>query len=121
MHDLWHLIGSDLDVSAAGDLRPVSGSERAKQRILRRLLTSPGEYLFHPEYGAGLGKKVGETVNPGEWKALIRGQMLLEEAVAPAPPPTVKLSLTEGGVSVSVAYTDATAGTTEILSFDVTR
>lgn len=121
MYDLWHLTGSDLDVTAAGDLRPVSGSERAKQRILRRLLTSPGEYLFHPEYGAGLGKKVGETVNPGEWKALIRGQMLLEEAVAPAPPPTVKLSLTEGGVSVSVAYTDATAGTTEILSFDVRR
>lgn len=121
MHDLFHLIGSDLEVSAAGDLRPVSDTDRVKQRILRRLLTSPGEYLFHPEYGAGLGKKVGETVNDSEWKALIRGQMLLEDAVAPTPPPTIKFRLIEGGVSVSVAYTDATAGTSEILRFDVTR
>jgi hypothetical protein len=121
MYDLYHFTGGDLDGSSTGDLRTPSGGERGKQRILRRLLTNPGDYVFHPEYGAGLGKKVGETVKPGEWKSLISGQMLLEESVSSQPPPVVRLALIEGGVSVSLAYTDAMTGSPETLSFDVTR
>ncbi|KTR90451.1 hypothetical protein [Pantoea dispersa] len=121
MHDLYHFTGGDLGPSSTGDLRTAVGGEHAKQRILRRLLTNPGDYLFHPEYGAGLGKKVGETLKPGEWRALIRGQMLLEDAVSRHPPPAVKLALIEGGISVSIAYTDAITGTPETLHFDVMR
>lgn len=121
MHDIFHVIGGDLEVSSTGSLLTSSGSERAKQRILRRLLTNPGDYVFHPTYGAGLGKKVGEAVKLGEWKALITGQMLLEEAVASKPPPEVKLTRFEEGVSVSLTYTDALSGSQEILSFDITR
>ncbi|MCG7388743.1 phage tail protein [Pantoea sp. ACRSB] len=121
MYDIHHYVGGDLSTSPAGDLRPVSGTERGRQRILRRLMTNPGEYVFHPDYGAGLGQKVGQNVNLNEWKTLISGQMLLEDAVAASPPPTVALSLIEGGVSVAVAYTDASTGTPETLSFDVTR
>lgn len=47
--------------------------------------------------------------------------MLLEEAVAHYPPPVVKLVLIEGGVSVSIVYTDALTGTPETLHFDVAR
>ncbi|MER5029668.1 phage tail protein [Pantoea anthophila] len=121
MHDLCHFTGGDLDVSSTGDLRTASDSTRTKQRILRRLLTNPGDYVFHPEYGAGLGKKIGEAVRPGEWKALISGQMLLEEAVASHPPPVVKLMRIEGGVSVSVSYTEVMSGAGETLHFDITR
>ncbi|TPE14910.1 phage tail protein [Pantoea vagans] len=121
MHDLYHFTGGDLAPSSTGDLRTVSASDRTKQRILRRLLTNPGDYVFHPEYGAGLGKKIGEAVRPGEWKALISGQMLLEEAVASHPPPVVRLNRIEGGISVSASYTDAMTGTPETLIFDVTR
>ena len=121
MYDIYHFTGGDLEGSSTGDLRTASGVERGKQRILRRLLTNPGDYVFHPEYGAGLGKKVGETVKPGEWKALITGQMLIEECVAIQPPPVVKLAFIEGGVCVSLAYTDAMTGSPETLSFDVTR
>lgn len=121
MYDLYHMMGGDFDVSPVGDLRPVNDRERGRQRILRRLLTNPGDYLFHPDYGAGLGKKVGENIHPGEWRALIVGQMLLEEAVSSSPPPQVRLSLIEGGVSVSVSYTDALTDTPETLRFDVTR
>jgi len=119
MYDIWHFTGGDLNISPAGDLRPVSSMERGKQRILRRLMTNPGEYLFHPEYGAGLGAKVGDVVHVNEWKALIRGQLLLEEAVAQQPPPEVTLSLISQGVSVIIRYTDAIAGTPETLIFDV--
>jgi len=121
MHDLYHFTGGDLDASSTGDLRPASGSEYEKQRILRRLMTNSGDYLFHPEYGAGLGKKIGEPVRAGEWKALISGQMLLENSVASHPPPVVKLALIESGVSVSLVYTNATTGAPEMLHFDVTR
>lgn len=121
MHDLYHFAGGDLNSSSTGDLRTASGSDRTKQRILRRLLTNSGDYLFHPEYGAGLGKKIGEAVRSGEWKSLISGQMLLEDAVAPHPPPVVNLTLIEGGVSVSIAYSDALTGMPETLNFDVTR
>ncbi|MGA7584842.1 MAG: hypothetical protein WCB03_02320 [Rouxiella badensis] len=84
-------------------------------------MTNPGDYIFHPAYGASLGQKVGESVNINEWKALILGQMLLEDAVAQDPTPTVTLTIIEQGVSVYVSYTDATTGTPATLSFDVTR
>ncbi|WP_217548789.1 phage tail protein [Pantoea sp. GbtcB22] len=121
MYDIYHYVGGELSTSPAGDLRPVSSTERGKQRILRRLMTNPGDYVFHPEYGAGLGNKVGQSVNLNEWKALISGQMLLEDTVASNPAPTVSLSLVEGGVSVNIKYTDSTSNTPETLSFDVTR
>lgn len=121
MYDLYHFIGGDLSTSPTGDLRPVSDTERGTQRVLRRLMTNPGEYVFHPDYGAGLGKKVGQTVNLNEWKSLILGQMLLEDCVAVTPVPTVTLTIISEGVSAYITYTDATTGTPATLSFDVTR
>lgn len=53
MYDLFHYVGTDLSVSPSGDLLSVTGTERRKQKILRRLITNPGELVFHPEYGAG--------------------------------------------------------------------
>lgn len=121
MQDLYHYIGSDLSTSPTGDLMPVSDIERGKQRVLRRLLTNPGDYIFHPDYGAGLGQKVGEILNVGEWTALIRGQMLLEDCVASQPAPTISLKSIQDGVTVSIAYTDAPSGQPATLSFSLTR
>lgn len=121
MKDIYHYIGGDLSTSPTGDLRPVENTERGKQRVLRRLLTNPGDYIYHPTYGAGLGQKVGESVNINEWTALILGQMLLEDVVAQDPAPTITLNIIEQGISVYASYTDATSGTPATLSFDVTR
>ncbi|WP_028534226.1 hypothetical protein [Paludibacterium yongneupense] len=120
MIDLYHYVGSDLSKSPSGDLKPVTGLERGKQRVLRRLMTNPGDYIFHPDYGAGLGRKVGDIVNVKEWKALILGQMLLESCVAADPEPTVDVKVIEGGASVFIQYTDSGTGETAALSFDVT-
>lgn len=121
MYDLWHYIGGDLKSSSTGDLGQASGPERGKQRILRRLMTNPGDYLFHPAYGAGLGSKVGAGLSPAELKTLISGQMLLEACVAPVPPPVVSLTLVEQGVSVQIRYHDSVSGTAQSLLFDLTR
>ncbi len=48
MYDLYHYVGTDLSVSPSGDLLSVTGTERRKQKILRRLITNPGELVFSP-------------------------------------------------------------------------
>lgn len=125
LSDLSHLIGGDLSASAAGDAAAVSGTERGQQRVLRRLLTSPGEYIFQPDYGAGLPQWVGRTADLPALRALIRSQMLLEACVARSPEPVVDVqpigNTSGGGFSVRITYTDAPSGETVVTSFDVTR
>ncbi|QIY81514.1 phage tail protein [Chromobacterium violaceum] len=120
MNDLHHYIGSDLTTSPTGGVTTVSGIERGKQRVLRRLLTNPGDYVFHPDYGAGLGAYVGQIVNIPQLTGLIRGQMLLEDVVANTPTPAVQITQQDDGtLSVSVRYTDAPSGEPTTLAFDV--
>lgn len=121
MSDLNHIIYSDLTTSATGDLATVSGIEVGRQRVLRRLLTNPGDYPFHPSYGAGLAQMVGDTADIGRITARIRGQMLQEASVAQQPEPVIQVSLIPGGVTCAIRYTDAPSGQQAGLSFNVTN
>lgn len=121
--DLDQYIGADLTPSATGDIQTATDTMRGQQRVLRRLLTNPGDYIFHPDYGAGLPAWVGKTADIGKMKALIRGQMLLEAAVAKSSTPDISITAISsgdgGGFAVSVRYTDAFSGTPVSLSFNV--
>lgn len=119
--DLDHYFGDDLSV-AGGDFATVSGTVRGKQRVLRRLLTNPGGYLFHPDYGAGLPAYIGLPLDAKKLSALIRSQLALEEAVAQLPAPLITVSPTAdpAGFTVGLQYNDAVTNTPVILSFDVT-
>lgn len=121
MNDLYCYWGSDLTASATGDLLPVDTTIRGQQRILRRLLTNPGDYIFHPEYGAGLPRFVGSVADPQKIRALIRGQVLLEDSVAKTPEPDVSLQFIPGGISVTIKYADVASKTTQTLSFQVSK
>ena len=125
LSDLNHYIGGDLAATAGGDLAPIDGTTRGQQRVLRRLLTNPGEYIFHPEYGAGLPQWIGRIADLAQMSGLIRGQMLLEDVVAKSPEPVVDVRpiprTSGGGFAVSITYTDAATGKAETLSFDVTE
>lgn len=121
MNDLFHYFGGDLNASATGDLRPVSGPERTKQRILRRLLTNPGDYIWHPDYGAGLPRYVGSVIDVSQMQALVRGQVLLEESVARTPEPIVEVQTIPGGMTVTIQYVEADTNTPQLLSFNVTK
>ncbi len=121
MKDLNHYVGGDLSRSPTGSLSPVEGIERGKQRILRRLITNPGDYLFHPEYGAGLGRYVGALTNTPEIIALIRGQIRLEDCVAKKPAPVIAVSSSNETLSVNIGYTDSATGEPVTLSFEVNR
>lgn len=104
LQDVDHVWDVDLRLSPSGDLGRVSGLERSKQRVLRRLLTNPGDYIWHPEYGAGLPRKVGSTLDVAKLTALIRGQMLLEVSVARSPAPTVSVQAIPNGAAIRISY-----------------
>ena len=120
--DLNQWYGSDLSASTQGDISTVSGTIRGQQRVLRRLLTNPGGYIWEPTYGAGLPQWVGRIIDIPKVQALCISQMLLESVVAPSPPPTVSVTQSASDLTqfnVLVTYTDMPTSQPVILSFTV--
>jgi hypothetical protein len=119
MPELAHAWGADLQVGPTGDLALVSGTQRGQQRVLRRLLTNPGDYIWQLPYGAGLARFVGQPGGVAAIRAAIRGQIFKEPAVARTPEPAISVSFEPGSVFVQIQYADAATGETQILSFSV--
>jgi hypothetical protein len=120
MADAWHCFGGDLSVGPTGDIGCASGADLVQQRLLRRLLTNPGDYVWNPGYGAGLGQFLGRPVDAGRIQAAIRGQVVREAAVARQPEPEIEVAADmAGGVSVQIRYAEAGSGATRNLAFTV--
>jgi hypothetical protein len=122
LNDLFHYWGNDLVASGSGDLLTVSGTLRGQQRVLRRLLTNPGDYLGHADYGAGLPSFLGQPIDAQKIQGAIRSQMLLEDAVAQTPDPVIVVNQSAAdntAFTVSIAYNDADTNTPVTLSFNV--
>lgn len=119
--DLAHQFGSDLVVGPTGDLATLDVPAVTVQRLLRRLLTNPGDYIWHPDYGAGLPRFVGQTINARVIEGVVRGQIFQESGVARVPEPTIRVTANvDGTVSLQIQYTDAAVKKPSVLSFDVT-
>ncbi|HQT89694.1 MAG TPA: hypothetical protein PK677_14295 [Acidiphilium sp.] len=118
MSDISHYFGSDLSLSASGDLLTVAqGAGLTKQRILRRLLTPQGGYIWELPYGAGLPALIGQPVTPMAIQNAVRAQIFNEATVAKAPEPVITVTATTGGTfTVTIAYTDAVSGQPQILT-----
>jgi hypothetical protein len=120
MPDVSHQFGSDLTVGPTGDLAVASGSALGQQRVLRRLLTNPGDYIWQLDYGAGLAGFVGQPARVAQIRAVIRGQIFREAAVATTPEPVVDVQFDGNGtLFVDIRYADAATGQTQILAFSV--
>ncbi len=120
MADLSLLFGGDLNVGPTGDLALSDGSALTEQRVLRRLLTNVGDYLWQLNYGAGLGQFVGQPAAATVISGIVRTQMLLEAAVSRSPAPTVGVTSTvDGTVNLTIQYVDALVGQTNLLSFSL--
>ena len=116
MPDIAHVIGSDLAIGPSGDLATVDLADWTQQRILRRLLTNAGGYIWNPSYGSGLQAMVGSPISAQQTAAIIRRQMNLEAAVSATPEPTVTLQSEQTGtVFATVSYTDAQTATPQML------
>ena len=125
LNDLSQYMGADLSPSSTGDLQSCTNSLRSQQRVLRRLLTNPGDYIFQLDYGTGLAKYIGQTTNIPEITALIKGQLFLEDSVGQSPEPIINVTPINGGItggiSVEILYSDAATGQPVNLNFSVNR
>jgi phage baseplate assembly protein W len=120
MPDVSQLYGNDLVVAPGGDLATVDGTILGQQRVLRRLLTNPGDYLWNPSYGAGLAQFVGRPASQPRIRSVIRGQIFQESVVARLPEPVIDVQVTTAGtVTALISYADSTTGETQVLSFSV--
>ncbi|AVA33372.1 phage tail protein [Cupriavidus metallidurans] len=121
LNDINHWVGGDIATSATGDLGTANGDLRTQQRIVRRLVTNPGDYIFHPDYGAGLPAKIGQTLDIQALRGLIRSQVLMEEGVAQSPEPQIDVSAITNGVSVHILYTSSVTRRPVSLNFNVNK
>lgn len=113
--------GNDLVLSSTGDLQTVSGAARSEQRVLRRLLTVPGNYIWHPEYGAGVPALIGQALSLDlfdQIKALIKANIFLEESVAQTPPPDIFLQTIQSGLFCQINYIDNPTKESIVLTFN---
>ena len=114
--------GGDLSSTETGDLVTVADPGLGTERVVRRLLTNPGAYIWQPGYGAGLARFVGQPIDTAGIEALIRSQMLLEPAVAVDPAPVVLVRPDPGGtLYVQVRYADAETAQATTLNIQVPR
>ena len=120
MWDAALMWGGDLTVGAGGDLLLANGTELGQERLLRRLLTNPADYIWQPTYGAGLGQFVGEANVSQAITGLIHAQITQETTVAALPVPIVTANGSPtGNVMVGIKYADTTSGAGQTLSFSM--
>lgn len=124
MNDIYHYFGNDIQASVNGDLLTVDGITKGQQRILRRLLTNPGDYIYHTDYGAGLPRYVGQALSTAKYqeiKGLITSQIFLESCVSKTPAPVITLNANQNTLFCEIQYTDAQTNLPQVLSFSVTN
>jgi hypothetical protein len=119
MADAGLYFGGDLLLSATGDLLAVDSVLESNQRILRRLLTNAGDYIWQLNYGAGLPKRIGSTMDENELRSLITSQMQLEQSVLQNPPPQILLDDIGNGFEIDITYVEQDSKAPVTLSFDV--
>jgi hypothetical protein len=122
--EVSHYFGSDILTSVNGDLQSVDVLTLSNQRILRRLLTNPGAYIWHLDYGAGLPAYIGQTLSNSKIQeiiGIIRNQIFLETSVSQIPAPIITITPITDGIYCSIQYTEATTQTLQLLTFNVSN
>jgi hypothetical protein len=120
MSDAYHIYNSDLVPSANGDLLTVDSLLESEQRVLRRLMTNPQDYIWQPTYGAGLPAKIGDPFDVATIESIVQSQMFIEDSVVRDPPPDVEVASFPNGMYVDISYTEADSDQDAVLSFPVT-
>jgi phage baseplate assembly protein W len=117
--DVAHYWTGDISAAANGDIAMVDGIALGTQRVIRRLMTAPGEYIWHPDYGAGLPQRIGQPYDSRVITAVIRAQIFMEACVAKTPAPKITLQTIINGIQVSIKYTDQFAQKLVAVTFPV--
>lgn len=119
MYDISLSWGGDIALDPTGDAAMAASGQRTRQRMLRRLLTAAGGYVWQMTYGAGLGQFVGAAVDPRQVRAIVEAQLRMEASVALDPAPVVKVfkAMPAGDtLTLEITYWEADSGTAQSLS-----
>ncbi len=122
LNDAWCVFGQDLQLSGTGDLRLSSGADRSEQRIVRRLLTNPGDYCWHSNYGAGLPAYVGQALSVDIYdqiRSTITSQIFLEPSVSQNPAPEIQFQTIQNGLYTQINYNLASTQQPIVITFSV--
>jgi len=95
----------DLEIGPTGDLQTLPVSVEVQRRVIRRLLTNPGEYIWNINYGAGLGGYVGTEISQFVIQKTIRQQLRYEPLVDQVPTPNIIVQAPSPNKSPEVAVT----------------
>lgn len=123
--------GGDLQLTNNGSIAWCSGIEKVRQRIIRRFFTGPEQnqrgvgyigpdYLFHPDYGQGAIRMVGQPMSDAvaaQLQTKARNAVLVDQGVDTSKAPKVDLYATPSGevwIKIEVHLID---GTREYLNF----
>ncbi len=104
------LFTDDLQVTAYGDYATVEGYPALKQAIKIRLMTTPGEYAIHPDFGCGVNRWLKKRATQSDQDSLrqtIIDQLSKEERISKVEEVTIE-SFTTGtvtGVKILVRVT----------------
>lgn len=110
----------DLSANPVGDIATCSHSELSQQRLLRRLLTNAGDYLWYPEYGAGLAQFIGLPCDTSAIKARIRSQIFADGTILTTPEPIIDVqNSADGSIYVQIRYIEMDSGVVQTVSFAV--
>ena len=100
--------GTDLLVGPGGDIAVVPARAEVQYRIIRRLLTNPGDYIWHSGYGAGLGGYVVQPFSPQLVESTILYHLEQEPFILLTPAPKISasdgLDVSFSSVSVTIQY-----------------
>jgi hypothetical protein len=118
-----HWYGNDIQLAPNGDVAIATGVDRVSQRLLRVLLTSAQDYLWHPTYGIGAGKYIGAALSPAvlaALKAKFRGQILSDTDVGTNPLPKIIFDTAQPNLlGVTIQYNYRPSGQLQTLSFNI--
>lgn len=114
--------GQDLVLSSTNDLLVADGSTLSEQRIIRRLMTNALDYIWQPDYGAGIGSYVGQPLTDDSFDAIqnsILSNIFLENTVSQNPQPDILFQTIQTGLFVQINYTISPSLQPIVLTFSV--
>lgn len=117
MPDLKLTWAGDLSISPTGDLAMIDDPVLGTERVLRRLMTNAGDYIWNPEYGAGLAQFIGLPVDEASLETTIRSQMRLEAAVSKTLEPIIAISPgIAGSLYLQIRYEDSLSASLSLIT-----
>lgn len=105
--DIYHEVGSDIQLDSTNDLLFVFDTDETNQRIMRRLLTNKSSYIWNPEFGASIPARIGRTLSVEEYRDAVNAitaAVLEDDDVLKDPAPEINLQAIRNGFVCYIRY-----------------